>query len=119
RSVMKRSLTQPTIDSGRPIAPRASGAGAFSRSTGTPLVTLTPNAFTGRPSSGRRFGRGVGRVVCSLVRPAPMDGRRGGQLTRDPRLRRAGTGVRISWQMVAVRGKFVGWLVLHQMFDHH
>ena len=50
-------------DTQRPIALRASDAGAVSRST-VPLATFTPNASTGRPSGGgfdfgRRLGRGI------------------------------------------------------------
>ena len=64
-----RALTQPTFESARPIAPRASGAGAFSRPTRTSLATFTPNGSMGRPSSGRPASAGVWVGLYRVVNP--------------------------------------------------
>jgi hypothetical protein len=82
---MKRSLTQPSFDSGWPIAPVRRALVRF-RDRRVPPSHLHPERFMGRPSSGRHgFGRGVGRAVLGgLVGFDLMDGRRGGQPTPVP-----------------------------------
>ena len=126
-------------DTQRPIALRASDAGAVSRST-VPLATFTPNASTGRPSGGAfrfrpasrsghlgwsgvadkqaainskiavaRFGRPGWSIRQFSIAAWKGDGGPGTICPWTAALRRAGTWVRISWQMVSASAK-VCWL---------